>query len=156
MDAKGRTVIPGMIDSHGHHVSTAVSNAVNVDLSPDAGVKSIADLQDKIAAKVKTVEKGASIRGVREDDFKMAEKRHPTRFEIDKVAPDNPVSISTVGGHFSIVNSKALELAGVTKKTPDPVGGKIGKDPQTGELNGWLYERASRVGHREDAAVAAA
>lgn len=145
VDARGRTVVPGMIDSHGHHVSTSMSDAVNVDLSPDAGVKSIADLQDKIAAKVKTVEKGASIRGVREDDFKMAEKRHPTRFEIDTVAPDNPVSISTVGGHFSIVNSKALELAGVTKNTPDPLGGRFGKDPKTGELNGWLYERASGV-----------
>jgi len=109
IDLKGRTAIPGLIDSHCHITSTAMRMIGVLDLSEEAGVRSIADIQRKIAEKVATVNKGEWISGAREDDYKLAEKRHPTRWELDKASPQNPVIISTVGGHFSIANSKAFE-----------------------------------------------
>jgi predicted amidohydrolase YtcJ len=142
IDLQGRTAIPGLIDSHAHITSTAMRMLGVLDLSEEAGVKSISDIQQRIADKVATVAKGEWITGGREDDYKLEEKRHPTRWELDEASPDNPVLISTVGGHFSIANSKALELAGVTKETPDPVGGMFDRDPETGELTGGLHEKA--------------
>jgi predicted amidohydrolase YtcJ len=84
---------------------------------------------------------GEWILGYQEDDSKLAEKRHPTRWELDKASEKHPIIISTVGGHFSISNSKAMQLAGVTKETPDPVGGKFDRD-QNGELMGGIHETA--------------
>ena len=148
IDLKGRTVIPGLIDSHCHMTSTAVTMTGVIDLSEEAGIKSIADIKSKIAEKVRTVPKGEWIRGAREDDYKLAEKRHPTRWELDEAAPDNPVIISTVGGHFSITNSEAFKVAGVTRDTPDPVGGEFDRDPKTGELTGGLHEEAVGIVRR--------
>lgn len=142
IDLKGRTVIPGLIDSHCHMTGTGMRTRNVIDLSEEAGVKSIADIKAKIAEKSKTTPKGELITGVQEDDYKLKEKRHPTRWELDEAAPDHPVIISTVGGHFSIANSKAFEMSGVTKDTPDPVGGMFERDPETGELTGGLHERA--------------
>ncbi len=142
IDLKGRTAIPGLIDSHCHITSTAIGMIGVLDLSEEAGVRSIADIQMKIAERAAALKKGEWISGVREDDYKLAEKRHPTRWELDKASPENPVIISTVGGHFSIANSKAFELAGVTRKTLDPVGGVFDRDLETGELTGGLHETA--------------
>jgi predicted amidohydrolase YtcJ len=142
IDLKGRTVIPGLIDSHCHMASTGLSKLMTVNLSEEAGVTSIADIQARLAEKAETTSEGEWIRGTREDDSKLQEKRHPTRWELDEAAPGHPVIITTVGGHFSIVNSKALEMAGVTKDTPDPVGGTFERDPNTGELTGGAHETA--------------
>ena len=145
IDLKGRTVIPGLIDSHCHITSTATGMKGVVDLSQEAGVQSISDIKAKIAEKAETIPKGEWIRGAREDDYKLEEKRHPTRRELDEAAPDNPVIISTVGGHFSIVNSKAFEAAGVTEDTPDPVGGEFDRNAETGELTGGAHEEAVSI-----------
>jgi len=146
IDLEGRTVIPGLIDSHCHMCSTGAGIAMGVlDLSEEAGVRSIADIKAKIAEKARTTPRGEWIVGVKEDDSKLAEKRHPNRWELDEAAPDHPVIISTVGGHFSIANSRAFEMAGVTKETPDPVGGMFERDPETGELTGGLHEKAREV-----------
>jgi len=142
IDLKGRTVIPGLIDSHCHMASTGLSKLMTVNLSEEAGVTSIADIQARLAEKAETTSEGEWIRGTREDDSKLQEKRHPTRWELDEAAPGHPVIVTTVGGHFSIVNSKALEMAGVTKDTPDPVGGTFERDPNTGELTGGAHEKA--------------
>ncbi|MCW3987903.1 MAG: amidohydrolase [Candidatus Bathyarchaeota archaeon] len=145
IDLKGRTVIPGLIDSHCHMVSTGVSKLMTVNLSEEAGVKSVADIQARLAEKAKTTQKGEWIRGTREDDSKLQEKRHPTRWELDEVVPDHPVIVTTVGGHYSIVNSRAFEMAGVSKDTLDPVGGTFERDPNTGELTGGVHEKAVGV-----------
>ncbi len=89
--------------------------------------------------------KGEWINVAKEDESKLVEKRHPNKWDLDKVAPDHPVMVTTVGGHFSIVNSKAFEMAGVTKDTSDPPGGRFEREPTTGELTGWIYERAGQV-----------
>ena len=143
IDLGWRTVIPGFIDSHCHMMATGARHVMGVlDLSQEAGVRSIADIQARIKEKVGTTPEGEWIIGGLEDDSKLVEGRHPTRWELDEAAPNHPVMISTVGGHFYIANSKALEMAGITKETPDPVGGVFDRDSETGELTGGLHERA--------------
>ena len=143
IDLHGKTVLPGFIDSHCHMIATGGRHVMGVlDLSQEAGVGSIADIQARIKEKARTTPEGEWIIGGLEDDSKLAEGRHPTRWELDEAAPNNPVMISTVGGHFYITNSKALEMAGITKETPDPVGGVFDRDSETGELTGGLHERA--------------
>jgi len=145
VDLAGKTVVPGLIDSHCHMTSISLWMRGFLDLSEEAGVASIADVQAKVADRAKSIPKGVWIQGAQEDDYKLKEKRHPTRWELDEASPDNPVVISTVGGHFAVVNSKAFEAAGVTKATPDPVGGKFDRDPDSGELTGGLHEEAFTV-----------
>ncbi len=143
IDLRGRTVIPGLIDSHCHMASTGIETAAGVvDLSEEAGVRSMADVKKRIAEKAAKTPKGEWIVCGREDDSKLAEKRHPTKRDLDEAAPDHPVIVSTVGGHFAVVNSKAFEAAGVTDSTPDPVGGKFERDPGTGRLTGGVHEKA--------------
>ncbi len=144
-DLHGKTVLPGLIDSHCHMTYIAMEMIDAVDLSEEGGIGSIADIQAKIAEKAKTTPKGEWITGIREDDYKLAGKKHPTRWELDVAAPHHPVMISTVGYHFSLANSRAFEAAGVSKHTSDPVGGMFERDPDTGELSGGLHEEAVNV-----------
>nr|MBD3205811.1 amidohydrolase family protein [Candidatus Bathyarchaeota archaeon] len=142
IDLNGRTVIPGLIDSHGHFISTGARRILNVDLSQEAGVTSIQDIIDRLKERAKITPKGEWISGYQEDDSKLKEKRHPTRWELDEASREHPILISTVGGHFYMANSLAFESAGVKKDTPDPVGGKFDRDPDTGEPNGGIHEKA--------------
>lgn len=141
IDLKGRTVVPGLIDSHCHMMSVGAGRKLYVDLSEEAGVHSIADLVDKLRERAKKTPKGGWVHGYQEDDSKLAEKRHPTRWELDKASSEHPVILSTVGGHFSMANSYAFKQAGVTRDTPDPVGGRFDRDGK-GELTGGLHEKA--------------
>jgi len=145
IDLEGRTVIPGLIESHCHPTGAAQQRALTIDGSYDAGVRSISDIQARIADDARRKPEGEWINVVNEDDSKLAERRHPYRWELDEVAPDNPVMVTTIGGHFAVVNSKAFEMAGVTKDSPDPMGGRFERDPETGELTGWIHERAAYV-----------
>jgi len=147
VDLKGRTIIPGLNDSHCHISSADGLQRVMgvIDVSYEQGVRSLADILDKIAEQVKKTPKGEWINVANEDDSKLVEKRHANKYDLDTVAPDHPVMVTHVGGHFSIVNSKAFEMVGVTKDTPDPFGGRFERDPATGELTGWIHERAVSV-----------
>jgi predicted amidohydrolase YtcJ len=145
IDLAGRTMIPGLIDSHCHMASTGAMKLLSVDLSEEAGVKSIKDIQERLGKKAESTPEGEWVIGLGEDDSKLEEKRHPTRWELDKATTSHPVFVATVGGHFYMVNSKALEMAGVTKDTPDPVGGKFDRYPETGEVTGGLHEKALDV-----------
>ena len=141
-DLKGRTVIPGFIDSHSHMASVGGQRMIFVDLSEEAGVKSIGDLVNRLRAKAEETPPGGWVFGYQEDDSKLAEKRHPTRWDLDLVTTNHPLIISTVGGHFSIANSKAFEIAKIHKNDPDPVGGKFDRDATSGEMTGGLHETA--------------
>ncbi len=142
VDLGERTVLPGFIDSHCHMISEGASRMLNVDLSEEAGVYSIGDLVARLRERADGTPAEGWVKGYQEDDSKLKERRHPTRWELDEVSGDHPVVISTVGGHFSIANSLAFELAGVTRETPDPEGGRFDRAPETGELTGGLHEKA--------------
>ena len=136
IDLQGKTLIPGFVDCHAHPRMYGLS-LLRVDCrSPP--VKSIEDILENVRMKVGEKEDGEWIQGNGYDDFKLVEKRHPTRYDLDKVAPNNPVIINRLCGHISVVNSFALSLAGITKDTVDPEGGQIDRDPLTGEPNGVL------------------
>ncbi len=141
IELNGRTVIPGLMDSHSHMADEGAGRLLFVDLSQEAGVMSIKDIQERLADRAKKTPKGSWIFGYQEDDSKLIEKRHPTRWELDVGSKNHPISISTVGGHFSILNSTAYEMAGVSRETPDPVGGKFDRDAR-GEMTGGAHEKA--------------
>lgn len=137
---KGRTVTPGFIDSH-QHLFEYGTNLLQLDCSPRK-CRSIEDLKKAVLKEALRKEPGAWIRGVGYDDTKMADLRPLNRWDLDEVAPHHPVFIQQVSGHWAVVNSRALEAGGVFEGAPDPKGGSYGRDPQTGRLNGVLYEQA--------------
>jgi len=142
IDLKGRTVLPGIIDSHTHPHNAAM-NFLEIDCR-GKGIKGIKNIQTAVAKKAKEIKSGEWIQGSGYNDSKLSEKRQITRWELDEAAPKNPVCITSDTGHQCIVNSKALEIVGITKFTPDPAGGQIDKDAK-GELTGLLYETATKL-----------
>ncbi|MFH1638705.1 MAG: amidohydrolase, partial [Chloroflexota bacterium] len=142
IDLEGKTVLPGIIDSHTHPLGAAMRH-LEIDCR-DPNIKGIKDIQTAVAEKVREVSPGEWIRGGSYNDSKLIEKRQITRQELDAVAPNNPVLIRSDTGHQVVVNSRALALAGITKNTPDPDGGRIERDA-VGEATGLLYETANRM-----------
>jgi predicted amidohydrolase YtcJ len=141
VELSGKTVVPGLIDSHLHQLFAAL-NGPAVQL---LGAKTVADVQAAIGERVARTEPGKwVIASSGWHESILQEGRMPTRLELDKVAPNNPVFIPR-GGHVVTVNSKALELAGITKDTPNPDGGVIVRDEATGEATGVLLESAANL-----------
>ncbi|MHA2278334.1 MAG: amidohydrolase [Candidatus Kariarchaeaceae archaeon] len=104
-------------------------------------MNSIADIQNTLRDIAKDLPEGTWIIGYQEDDSKLQEKRHPTCWELDEITEKHPVMVETIGGHFRIVNSYALNFADVDKNTEDPIGGKFDRD-ENGELTGGVHEKA--------------
>src|SRR5436305_8599665 len=139
VELAGKTVVPGLIDSHLHQLFAAL-NGPAVQL---LGAKTAADVQAAIGERVARTEPGKWVTASSGwHESILQEGRMPTRFELDKVSPNNPVFIPR-GGHVITVNSKALELAGITKDTPNPDGGVIVRDEANGEPTGVLLENAA-------------
>jgi predicted amidohydrolase YtcJ len=137
IDLRGKTVIPGLIDSH-NHMSMTASQIAFVQLKD---VRTVAELVVLIKAKAATVKPGEWIQtAMGWHESQLAEQRLPTRWEIDAVAPNNPVYIPR-GGHVAVANTCALNLARITKDTPDPSGGSYVRDAK-GELTGVMYDNA--------------
>jgi predicted amidohydrolase YtcJ len=140
VDLGGRTVIPGLVESHSHPTSYGM-HIFQPDLSKPTTLAGIVQL---VEAKVKQSRPGEWITNSRIwNETKLAEKRNPTRFDLDAVSPHNPVFLSR--GHLGVANSAALKAVGVDRNTPDPPGGTFERDATTGELTGRLYERAQDV-----------
>jgi len=138
IDLKGRTVVPGLIDTHAHMADFGRSLTwINL-----RGVKSIKEMQRQLKERVKQTPKGKWILGRGWDQDRFKERRYPTRWDLDKVSPLNPVVFNRVCGHICVANSKALKLANITKETPTPPSGQTDRDANTGEPNGILREAA--------------
>lgn len=144
-DLKNKTVLPGIIDSH-THPSLAASLVTEINCRQPA-VKSIGDILRMVSGRADELGPGKWVRGGNFNDSKLAEKRHITRWELDEAAPHNPVFILADTGHQCLVNSTALELAGINRLTQDPPGGQIDRD-QNNEPNGLLYETATALATR--------
>ncbi|MFH2111076.1 MAG: amidohydrolase [Candidatus Bathyarchaeota archaeon] len=137
IELKGRTVMPGLYDSHLHVVGTGTAlQMINCRTPP---MMSIEDMKKTVAEKAKQAKPGEWIQGRGWDQAKLKEHRNPSRWDLDQVSPDNPVVLTRTCGHLLVANSLALEIAGVTKDTPDPVGGKIVRN-EMGEPTGMLEE----------------
>ena len=140
VDLAGRTVIPGLIDSHLHQIGAAL-NAPRVSLLE---ARTMEDVRDAIAARVAETPPGEWVLASSAwHESVLDEGRLPTRADLDAVSPDHPVFIPR-GGHVVAVNSKALEMAGVTADTPDPEHGVIVRD-EAGEPTGVLLEDATEL-----------
>ncbi|MFB9262656.1 amidohydrolase [Bradyrhizobium erythrophlei] len=136
-DVSGKTVIPGLIDTHAHFKAAGLADYV-VNMSR---AKTAAEALEAIKAFAVRKKPGEWIvGGAWHPPSQLAEKRYLTRQEIDSVAPDNPVYLRTVG-HFSMANTMALQKAGVDKTAADPSGGSFERDA-AGELTGVLVETA--------------
>lgn len=143
VDLKGKMALPGFVDSHMHFTNGAVANLYEVQIPQGmptseypAFIKAFADSHPDLAA----------IRGWGWDISQYippVATQGPSKAVLDAVVPDRPVALQDSSLHNIWCNSKALELAGITKDTPDPPGGHIEKDPVTGEPTGTLYETAS-------------
>ena len=139
VDLRGRSLLPGFIDAHCHLTDYGMY-LTGVDCRYPA-VHSIADIQEKIRAAAETTPLGQWIRGWAYDHRKLREGRHPTRWDLDPVAPHHPVILYRTCFHIAVANSRALELAGITRETPDPQGGRIVRDVN-GEPTGVLMDAA--------------
>jgi len=135
----GKTVIPGFIDPHQHLLSYGITMKTWIDLSETFSSQ---DILDQVAGRVHSFPKEKWILGRGWSEDNLEDDRLPTRWELDKLAPNNPVALKDISGHYCLANSKALELGGVTKNTPQPKSGWIDRDPDTGESNGILRESA--------------
>ena len=136
---QGMTVVPGFTDSH-IHVADFGKFLTWLDLKK---VNSIKDMKRKVREREQKIPKGRWIIGHGWDQNRFVEKRYPTLRDLDEAAPNNPVIFYHKCGRVCLVNNKALELSGVTKKTMTPSGGTIEKDTETGELTGILRENAT-------------
>ncbi|MGI5839340.1 MAG: amidohydrolase [bacterium] len=141
IDLKGKTLLPGFNDSHLHLIFTGVNQ---MQVNP-GGCRSIAEMSELVREKAATEPPGQWIVGHGWDQNLFREGRFPARYDLDLVAPHHPVAIARTCGHVIVVNSRALEIAGITKETPNPAGGEIERDPETGEPTGLLRENAGKL-----------
>ena len=141
----GRTLVPGFVDGHSHFMSLVDVQTQALCASPPAGpCRTVADV---IAALKRVQERrrigpGKFVMGFGYDPDLLAEKRSPTKQELDAAFPDNPVILVHVSGHGAMLNSKALAAYSITAATPTPVGGVIGREPGSNEPDGLLFETA--------------
>ena len=132
IDLGGRAVTPGLIDTHVHF--TEVDQLFSIDLS-DPTIKSMADVVARVAAQVAKTKPGEWVTGDGWDEGKLAERRHVTAADLDKVSPNNPVWLGNTTGHYGVGNTYALKIAEIRKGTPDPAAGTI-VHKDDGEPNG--------------------
>jgi predicted amidohydrolase YtcJ len=140
VDAKGNRLLPGFNDAH-VHFSDGGASLSSVQL---VNVTSLKDFVQRIADYAAHAPKGEWIRNGEWDETKWSPARLPTRQDIDAVTRDNPVAIDRYDGHMLLANSKALALAGITAKTPDPPGGLIVRDA-AGQPTGALKDAATEL-----------
>lgn len=143
VNLQGRTLLPGFIDAHGHFPGSG-QGVMSADLNspPIGSVRTMAELMAALRARLAQVSAGDLVSGFGYDDTLLAEKRHPTRAELDQVSMEHPVVATHVSGHMLVANSVALANVGIDASTPNPEGGVIGRRPGSQEPNGLLEETA--------------
>jgi len=151
IDLAGKTMMPAFIDPHGHFPDPGFIKLFRVDLSspPRGDCTDIATALARLKERAARTPKGEWVMGVSFDNTAIGERRMPTRAELDRVSTDHPVWVIHASGHNGTANSVALKVQGIDVKTPDPLGGRFGRDADTGELTG-LIEGISAMGPMGD------
>ena len=138
INCNGKTVLPGFVDAH-CHLHGFAERLVTLNLDPRNYVRSIPDIQDKIRELSKDLPSGTWMRGGGYNEFYLAEKRHPTRWDLDLASSIHPIKLTHRSGHAHVLNSLALKLLNISKETVGPIDGLIDRDHETGEPTGILY-----------------
>lgn len=135
-DITGKTIMPGLIDSHCHFLSMGIAMKTKVLLND---TQNIQDALLRVMKRVGKIKPGEWIEGRGWDESKWPENRYLNRYDLDVISPENPVMLSRVCGHMVVLNSIALEMANITKDTQDDKGGHVDKD-ESGENTGILRD----------------
>jgi predicted amidohydrolase YtcJ len=143
VDLAGATVVPGLEDAHGHVASLGIGLS-QVDLTDTPDIAHIASL---VAARAAQTSAGRWIEGFGWDQNRWPVKTWPTAADLDAVSDNHPVALQRVDGHAVWVNSRAMRLAGITKTTPDPPGGRLIRDA-SGAPTGVLVDGAQSLVER--------
>ncbi len=141
IDLAGRTATPGMIDAHAHALEGGIDEVANLQLGE---ASSVADFLARVKARAAELPPGAWLTGSGWNESRIAEHHPPSLAQLDAVSDGHPVALGNTTGHYTLVNSAVLKLAGITAQTPDPAGGRYDKDA-AGALNGVLYDSAQDV-----------
>jgi hypothetical protein len=137
IDATGKTVVPGLIDSHTHFLGMGYS-LTHLQLRDARSIRDIVEgLRSYIS--MRGVPEGKWVQGRQWDDQNLRERRYPTRHDLDSVSPDNPVALTRICGHMITLNTRALEVCAITRDTPNPPGGVVDRD-ERGEPTGVLRD----------------
>jgi len=147
IDLKGRAMLPGFVDPHGHMVMGGLQAlSANMLAPPDGEITDIpgmvATLKAWATKNAAAVKAGNVILGFGYDNAQLKELRHPTKEELDEVSKDIPVLVIHQSGHLASANSAALKLVGYDASTKDPEGGVIQRKEGSQEPNGTLEETA--------------
>lgn len=141
IDLRGRLAVPGFCDAHVHLLELGISRQV-VNLR---GARSLEEAVGRVRERAERTPPGQWVRGHGWDQNEWAEPTFPGRRSLDEAAPESPVALAHTSGHATWVNSRTLALAGIGVDTPDPPGGRIDRDADSGEPTGILYETAGRL-----------
>ncbi len=144
IDLKGNTVVPGLTDSH-YHLSGVGAREMNLNLE---GTTSLEDFLAKVKARVDQAKPGEWVTGRGWIETFWKPPVFPTRWDLDKISPNNPVILTRADGHATVANSAALKASNIDKNTQNPFGGEIVKDKQTGEPMGMLLDAAQGLVRR--------
>jgi predicted amidohydrolase YtcJ len=152
IDLRGRTVLPGLVDAHAHLAGIGAREAtLNLE-----GMGSLQELLRIVAAEAARKPAGAWVVGRGWIETFWKPPVFPTRADLDRAAPRHPLFLTRADGHAAVVNSLALRVAGIERTTPDPFGGKIVRDPKTGQATGMLLDAAQGLVDRHLPALGAA
>ncbi len=152
VDLKGKTVLPGLADSH-HHLSGVGFREMTLNLE---GIDSLEEFLARVKARVDQAKPGEWVTGRGWIETFWKPPVFPTRSQLDRIAPNNPLLLTRADGHASVVNSAALKIAGIDRSTPNPFGGEISKDKDSGEPNGMLLDTAQGLVRRHIPSATAA
>jgi predicted amidohydrolase YtcJ len=144
IDLSGNTLLPGLTDAH-HHLSGVGFREMTLNLE---GTTSLEDFLAKVKAQVEQTSPAKWVTGRGWIETFWQPPVFPTRWDLDKVAPNNPLFLNRADGHGAVANSAALKIAGIDKATPNPFGGEISKDKESGTPNGMLLDAAQGLVRR--------
>jgi predicted amidohydrolase YtcJ len=140
IDLAGRAVVPGLTDAH-VHVESLGASLENLDL---VGAATLDEARQQVGERVRTLKPGEWLLGRGWDQNDWPGQQFPTAADLDRVSGGHPVYLTRVDGHAGWANSKALALAGIDAKTPDPPGGRLIRDA-AGAPSGVLVDRAQAL-----------